>query len=287
MQRYSDYNPITVFVHFFATMLICMFTLNPIVVIITAIGGILLNFAIFGFKEYKRYLFYAALFSVYTVINPIFSHKGATVLLFINDIPITLQSLVYGGFSALLIVSVLIWFKVFTDIFSSDKIMYIISRISKKAALIISMAIRFIPLFLRKYKSVRQSLKAVGKYNTDNIIDRIKSEISVFDIVLSSVIENGIITADSMSARGYDTNRRSSFYPFYIKRSDVVFIAVTVFLFFVTVIFLKDTDTAFYPYFSFGNVKNAGYFTYSVMAFLPFFLELIGSTLWKLYQSKI
>ena len=81
-------------------------------------------------------IFVILLFLVSSLINPLFNQNGMTVLLFINDTPITLEALVYGIFSSLTLVSVIVWFFTFSSVMTSEKIIYIFGRISPKTALV-------------------------------------------------------------------------------------------------------------------------------------------------------
>lgn len=82
-----------------------------------------------------------------SLANPLFIHNGETVLFFMNDNPITLEAIIYGGVSSLMIVGVLLWCRCYGAILTTDKFLYLFGRLIPKLGLILSMAFRFIPLF--------------------------------------------------------------------------------------------------------------------------------------------
>ena len=102
-----------------------------------------------------------------------------------------------------MIVSVLYWFRTLTHIMTSDKLLYLFGSVSPKLALILSMTLRYIPLFRSQIRKTQQAQKALGLYKEDSIPDNIRGGIRIFSVMVSWALENGVITADSMTARGY------------------------------------------------------------------------------------
>ena len=93
MRDFKGYNPITVFVYYAAVVIVSMFTMNPILHIISFAGGILQ----FGMQKtsdkIRTHIWYMILGLILALIRPLFSHNGATVLFLINDNPITKEAL--------------------------------------------------------------------------------------------------------------------------------------------------------------------------------------------------
>lgn len=121
-----------------------------------------------GLKQYLPYLF---IFIITALLNPLISHNGKTVLFVLNDNPITLEALLFGINSAGMILAVLLWFRCFSKIMTSDKLLYIFSAFSPKAALILSIALRYVPLFFKKRREISDSAKGMGIFKADNVPD--------------------------------------------------------------------------------------------------------------------
>ena len=89
MRRFSDYNPIAVAVYFLCAAGTVMFSMNPVIILLSLIGAVVLLVTRNGSRERGCLLSLAAAFVILALINPIFSHNGVTVLFVLNDIPFT------------------------------------------------------------------------------------------------------------------------------------------------------------------------------------------------------
>lgn len=290
MQSFENYNPIVVTVYFLATAGIAMFSMNPIILILSLLGALLLYFLRNGRRNVRTHLFSFGLFLVMALINPLVSHNGITVLFVMNDNPITLEALVYGVMTAVMIVSVLYWFNSFSQIMTSDRLLYIFGALSPKLALILSMALRYVPLFGSQYKKVKQTQQTLGLYKEDNIVDSIKGGLRVFSIMITWALENGIITADSMTARGYGTGRRSRFSLFSFRRQDICLLVLSLSLAVITLWGIGSQEFIYYPAIVIPKMTPAGYagyMSYGVLILLPAIIEVKEALKWKYLRSKI
>jgi len=292
VRGFGDYNPIAVFVSIMSCAGIAMFTLNPVMITLSLVGAVSLWFVRLGTHSMKSHLLYAAMLVVLPLLNMLMSHQGATPLLVINDNPITLESLVYGVLSAAMLVSVLYWFRSFSRIMTSDKILYLLGRISPRLALIVSMALRFIPHFGRQAKKIDNARRVMGLYREDNIVDSAKGKLSVFSILITWGLENGITTADSMTARGYGTAHRTSFSVFRFRRSDAVLTAATLLLLAGCVCGMAfgGGEYACYPVLSgipWDVCSLIVYVCYGLMAMLPTIIEAEVKIRWHSLRSTI
>ena len=292
MRGFGDYNPIAVFVCLMSCAGIAMFTFNPVIIILSLAGAAVLWFVRMGRDNMKSHLLYAAMLAVLPLLNMLVSHRGATVLLVVNHNPVTLESLVYGILSAMLLVSALYWFRSFSQIMTSDRILYLLGRISPRLALVVSMALRFIPLFGRQAKKIDNAQRVMGLYKEDNIVDTVKGKLTVFSILVTWGLENGITTADSMTARGYGTARRTSFSLFRFRRSDGILTAVTLMLLggCIAGIARGGADFSCYPEISdvpCGAGSLMVYICYGIMAMLPTIIEAEVKIRWHSLKSAI
>ena len=292
MTAFHDYNPLSLLFYFAAVLIIVMFCMNPIIIGLSLFGALM--FCIFSksVKSIKTHLFFICLLFITAIINPIFYHNGVTVLFVMNNNPITLESLIYGVSSGVMIVSVLYWFCSFSHVFTSDKLQYVFGAFSPKLSLIFSMTLRFIPLFGRQAKRVSATQKAMGLYKEDNIIDSVKGGANVFSVMVTWALENGIITADSMAARGYNTGRRSFYARYRFRKADVLLTVFTALLFAVviTALALKKLQFTYYPAISLGEsgiLGTAAYIAYGILVMLPAIIDLGGNMRWKYLISKI
>jgi len=292
MTHLNRFNPIVIFLYFLATSLLAAFGTDAVITLIFLSGSLCLFLVVNEKNSLSKHISCLILFLISALINPVFNHRGVTPLVFINDNPVTLEALLYGVFMAATVVAVIYWYFVFSSVMTADRLIYIFGLLSSKAALLFSMALRYIPLFVRQHKKVRDSQKALGLYNDGNIVDRFKGSLRVFSVMVTWGLENGIITADSMNARGFNEKKRTSFSFFSFGFYDFVLLLLTVVLSSVTVYgkISGITGTQFYPEFIIGriNLKNVLiYSSFFVLTFLPSIIELGERLRWKYLMSKI
>lgn len=292
MRSFENYNPITLALYFLLMSSVIMFSQNPVLLLIGFFGA--MSYFLVRNKEntLKTHLFYLAVFLLLTLINPLTSHRGKTVLFFVNDSPITLEAIIFGAVSAGMIVTVLYLFKIFSSIMTRDRLLYVFGRLSPKVALILSMGIRYIALFKERARKITDSQRALGLYRDDNILDRIKCDLRVFSILITWALENGIITANSMEARGYGKARRTHYLLFKFTLGDIIILSLTLLFsaFTLTALFLGRLDFVFYPAVKLAplNIFSiSAYISYGILSFLPTFNEIGEKLRWSYLQSKI
>ena len=290
MRSFSDYNPIAVFIFYVCVIVPVMFCVNPVLSCISLAGALAVLFARQGRKAAKKLIF--LIFPVIgAVINPLFVHKGTTNLFILNNNPVTLESVLYGLVMGMLISSTILWFSSFNSIMTSDKLLYIFGAASPKIALILSMALRYIPLYGQQVKKVRQAQQVMGLYKEDNAIDKIRAGARIFSVMVSWALENGVITADSMTARGYGTCRRTRFSIFRWFMQDKMLIAVSAVLtaLLIAVMAFKGLDYTWYPGIAVpdgGILQSAAYAAFAVLVIIPTYLQLKEEARWRSLQQQ-
>lgn len=289
MRSLKSCHPLAQAVYFLSLLLCAMFCSNPVMQIISLAGGAL--FFLTVSRSVKVHLCMLGLFTVMALLNPLFSHRGATVLFVMNDSPVTLEAFFYGIFSACAAVSVLYWFMCFSRIMTTDRLLYVFGFLSPKLALVLSMALRYVPLLTGFAKKINASQKALGLYREANAIDSIRGGTRVFSALATWALENGIITADSMAGRGYGVGKRSFFSNYRFRAADLAVTAVSLALGAAVFwgICAGKVSFAFYPTISPPDISSAAlfYVLFAVLSFLPFFLEVGESIKWNCLKSKI
>jgi len=292
MKAFDDYNPIAIFIYYAAIISLSMITMNPIIILLSAVGAFVTFFIRNKLSGVSSHLFFLLMFAVTVIINPIFNHNGVTVLIVVNDNPITLEAILYGVASGLMIIGIIYWFRTFSQIMTSDKLLYLLGSLSPKFALILSMTLRYIPLFEKQTQKVIHAQQALGLYRDNDLAGKIRGGIRVFSVMVTWVLENGVITSDSMTARGYGIKKRTHFSIFKFKRQDIVLTLTTLMLFasVLTGILSGAVDFEFYPMIVKAEtniISFITYISYGILAFLPTMIEVEEKIRWKYLKSKI
>ena len=293
MKTFERYNPIAVGIYFLAVAILPMLCMSPVILLPSLVGAVSLFMIAVKRNRLKTNLIMLVAVLIMIVINPIYSHKGDTVIFFINDTPFTLEAVLYGVAAALTVAVTVYWFRSFSEIMTEDKLMYIFGRISPKLALTLSMALRYVSLFTARIRKTVQAQKANGLYKTDSITDSMKSGARVFSVNVTWALENGVVTASSMRARGYGCGRRTSFTVFRFRGRDAAMLAVTLILLSLSVVgvAMGGADVEFYPRFTVSFGLDAAtlltFIPYTALCFVPIFIEMEERLKWSFLLSRI
>lgn len=292
MRSLERYNPLLTFFYFLAVSFPVMFSINPLLLTLSLLGALTLFFVKNGRKNARLHLLLFSLFVVITLLNPLFQHNGVTVLFILNGNPVTMEAILYGMTAGAMTVCILYWFRLLSQMMTNDKYLYVFGRFSAKLALLLSMALRFVPLFGKRMHTIRMTQKALGLYRDKTLIDTIRAEARVFSIMITWALENGIHTADSMEARGYGIGKRTSFAIFRFRPSDGVLLCVILLCFSATMVGLATgiLDFQFYPRLiphTHSVFSALTYAAYGILAFLPTILEMEERIQWHCLRSKI
>lgn len=170
--------------YFLFLLLAAMFLSNPVIAVITLLGALLARKSLqIKAKSFSEVIFYWLLLILIALTNPLFSHNGATVLFFLNRAPITLEALVYGVVLGVTVIGVLFWCQCYSRVFTSDKSLYLFGRVIPKLSLVLTMAIRFLPLLKRQAEKVSMAQKAMGLYSSEGFADRVRAHFRIMTAV--------------------------------------------------------------------------------------------------------
>ncbi len=290
MKSFSEYNPIAIFVFYVCALIPAMFSQNPVLISISLVSGILYYCIKNGRKSYKgAWMLLLPLTGL--IVNPLFSHNGANILFFLNNNPITLESALFGLSSGAAIAATLFWLASFTKIMTSDKLLYIFGSVSPKLALILSMTIRYIPLFQKQIEKTNKAQKAMGLYKDDTAIDKIRGGIRVVSVMVTWALENGVITADSMTARGYGIGKRSRFAIFSWRKADYMLLAASLTLGLTSCVpmFSGQLSYTWYPLVCEPSsaIKYISYVCFAILSLIPDYLQIKEEAKWRSLTSVI
>lgn len=293
MNRFFECHPAVSALYFLSVLLVTMFTANPILLALTLLGGVAFCATMESKKtSFKNLAFYVPLFIMIALTNPLFSHNGVTPLFFMNGNPITLEAILYGIDIATMLIAVMYWFKCFNYIMTSDKLLYLLGKVSPKISLVVSSALRFIPLLKEQAKKIRQTQKAMGLYTSDSWLDKLRGTLRVYSSLITWSLENAVDTGSSMKGRGYGLKGRSHFALFHFTCADRILLAIIACLDGIVFysLFVGKLNFAFYPRISileFGIYTLPAMIAFGLLSFLPFILEVKENMQWTYYRSKI
>ncbi|HBT64183.1 MAG TPA: hypothetical protein DEB10_05935 [Ruminococcaceae bacterium] len=292
VRSFSTFHPVSFLIYFICVIVIVMFAGNPVFYILSLIGAV----GFYAFQAKRRFwhdlLFYILAFIIIALANPLLSHKGMTILFFLNDNPITFEAIAYGVALAAMMIATLCWFQSFSVIMTSDKLFHLFGRAVPGLSIILSSALRYIPLFRSQSKKIMNLQTAMGLYSKGSYIDGASGTMRVFSAMVTWSLENAIDTADSMKARGYGQPGRTLFSIFRFRLRDLQLIIVSVILFAITILGIAFgySEFSFYPKLSTISVAPEAiicYAAYGLFALLPLLYEIKENIRWIYCKSKI
>lgn len=293
MKTFGQYHPAVLLSYFLAELVVAMFVTNPVLQLGALLGGTLFCGMLISRRAFGSDLaFYLPMLLLVAVTNPLFSHNGVTPLFFLNGNPVTLEAILYGVAIAVMVIGVMLWCRCYSEVMTSDKFLYLFGRVVPKLSLVLSMTLRFVPMFRRQMHKVSAAQKAMGLYASSSVVGKVQSALRVFTAMITWSFENAMDTAASMKARGYGSKNRTNFSLFRFRAADGVLLAVCAALL-GTVLIGTATGAVtfyFYPRISVLPTTSAAwavYLAYGVLSFLPFILELKEVLVWRFCVSSI
>jgi len=222
---FSGYHPVINFGYFVAVLLFSMFILHPVFLLVSLFAAFVYSGILKGWlKALKSALLCLPVIIIVMLINPLFNHYGVTILFYLNNgNPITMESIVYGIFMGITLITVFIWFSCYSKVMTSDKFIFLFGRIIPALSLILSMVLRFVPKFIAEIKVISNGQKCIGRdLSNGSIFERARHGVTILSIMITWALENAIETADSMKARGYGLKGRTAFSIYRFDRRDAV-----------------------------------------------------------------
>lgn len=284
----SLYHPLVSFTYFVAVIAGTLLFIHPIFVMVSLLCAILAAALINGRKTVLATLgFGVPMFFFIALANPLFNHRGATILFYLFDNPVTKEAIIYGIVSAGMMFAAVVWFTCYNTVVTSDKFIYIFGRILPSIALIVSMTLSLIPRLMAQIKIIADSQRSIGlDWKSGSLKQRIRSGARVLSILVSWALEDAVITADSMRARGYGQHKRSTFSIFRFGKKDAKMMVLIILLFAAEIFaYISGRGSMeFYPAIWMPELDWIDiliYISYIILGILPSVIQMKEDLKWK------
>jgi len=295
MNEFRTYHPIVNFLYFVFVIGFGCFFVHPLYLGIWFVSGFVYSIVLNSKNSIAKNLIYMLpMIIIMALINPLFNHRGITVIgYFPNGNPLTLESVLYGVVTSVMIAGVICHFSSYNRVMTSDKFIYLFGKVIPSLSLIFSMTLRFVPRFSSQLKVVANAQKCMGRdVSKGGMIKRARNGLNILSVMTTWALENAIDTADSMKSRGYGIPGRTAFSLFRFDKRDCVALVWIVFLAMYTLAgsLMGVTDFEYFP-----CMKRAEVSVYSITVFVsylllciyPLTIEIREVIRWKFLKSKI
>ena len=284
---FSSFHPIVGLLFFVLVLGFTMFFMHPVCLGISLVCALAYSARLEGGRTLvgqMRYMLPLLLFTA--LLNPLFNHRGATVLFQLpNGSSITLEAVAYGGAAAGMLLAVVVWFRCFGAVITSDKFLYLLGRISPSLSLLLSMAFRFVPRFRTHMQDVSRAQPDAGG------AQKLRGVLLAFSATVTWALENAMETADSMKGRGYGLPGRTAFSVYRFTRRDGAALACLLATGAMVIAgsLLGGTQFQFYPTLS-GPLTapfSLGVFAaFSLLCLFPLLTDLWEDLKWSYFLSR-
>ena len=292
---FAEYHPTVNLLYFTLVIAFSMWITHPLAQGVALICAIAYVISVDGKKSIGFLVkFCLPMVLLTSLINPLFNHKGVTVLgYFYGGNPLTLESILYGAASGLMLTTVLLWFSSFSRVMTSDKLIYLFGKIAPALSLIFSMSLRFVPKFKKQMQIVTEAQKCIGRdVSKGKLWQRFRTASLILSVMITWALENAIETADSMKSRGYGLKNKSAFSIYRVSERDIYALLWLGFcgLLLVVGTILKVFEFRYFPsvrYDAIDRVRILFYFVYFGLCVTPVMLNVGEERKWKTMYSKM
>jgi len=294
MTWFPALHPAAMLCWFLPVIGLTVFAASPVLAAVSLAASLLTLVCLERGRIWRTLGWYLIIFIALTAANPFFVRRGATPLLFINGNPVTLEALAAGAVLAGQLLAALTWFRCLGAILPAGGWLNMLGRKLPKTGLLLSMSLRSVPLFIRRFAAIREVQRALAPER-----GRLKTAAAVFSAAVTWSLEQAMMTGDTLRARGYGSKLqfsrtelagRFSIY----RRAAVDRVAAVWFLLAAagTAVLLGAGGLAveFYPSIALPAVSwraAAGYLLFGLLVCWPVIFEIWGWLRWRYALSKI
>ena len=287
--EFSSFHPWVNLIYFILAIGITMFSQSPCFLVATMIMAWIYSITLNGVKQIKMNAA-VTIWSVvvFSIVNALFSHNGATALFYISGNRITLEAMIYGASVSLMFAAIVIWFSCFNVIMTAEKLIYIFGKAAPVLGLTLSMIFRYIPLLKARFQEIRLGQACLGR-NMDKekgFVAKTRQFGKEISILISWSLESSIEGADSMEARGYGLRGRTSFHLYRFIPRDTICLSVML-LFAAGAVFgvyKGKAQALFYPVYeapAFDGAAAISLACFMAMLAVPFVIDVYDEVRWK------
>lgn len=287
---FSKCHPAVNFLFFAGAIGMSVVIQHPAYLLAGVITGGIYYLLLNGVKGWKTMAGLVPMFVILTVVNPLLNTRGITPLFTLFGRPYTLEALCYGAALAGMFVIMMLWFGCYNKVLTGDKFTSLFGNWIPSVSLLLVMVFRMVPNLVRKAKQMIGARKSIGKGAGASATgkEKLSDGMTVLGALTGWALEGGIVTGDSMRARGYGTAKRTSFAIYRMTPTDWALLAIMGVLLGLTVAAAcrGAFDARFVPAVELA-APSWGLAAYTCYLLIPTALHIKEKIQWHISRSKI
>lgn len=282
--RFHSYHP-AITLMFFAAVVFCALTwTHPVLIAVSLTAASTYAISLAGSRGAHWIigcLIFALLWGAWFAT---YNHFGVTPLAETPDGNfLTLEAILSGLDEGLRLAATILWLFCAVQVFTADKIIYLLSRISPKLSLLVAVAFRAVPMTASHAGSIKGAQSGIGRGPSQgkSIIHKLRYLIGRISALVTWCIDRALVMSDSMRSRGSLLPHRSAYSLYRFDMRDrgmflmlVALIALCIMATILSAAYMQINPVievpAFTPFFALVLVG------YLAFCFLPTIMDLIN-----------
>ena len=129
MRFFGNLHPAVSMAYFVLVLGLTLACMHPVTVVLSFLGASWFSIWLRGWRAYGHTMrFVGPMFLLIALANPLFNHRGVTMLFTINHLWYTLEAMCYGLVSGCSLCAVIMWFTCYQEVMTSDKFLYLFGK---------------------------------------------------------------------------------------------------------------------------------------------------------------
>ena len=290
--EFARYHPAINLLYFTAVLTGTILFRQPVFLCLSYVCAFLYLLKLRGLRALIPGLGLLPLALLYALWYGSYHHFGLTVLgvNFIGN-QVTLESFLCGGTWAMVCVAVVLWMGCVHAVFTTDKIVYLLGRVSPHLSLYLSILLRTVPRLNKQRQRIELAQRGIGRgKGQGNIFQRMRNALRRGSILLTWLIEGIVTTSDSMRCRGCSLRGRTAYSLYRFDGRDRSFVIGLCSLVCVLLmaLLLDQTMIRFAPQVVMMPITPMSclfYAAWAALCLLPPVLELLGARRFRHLQQ--
>ena len=281
-RAFHSCHPAVNMLYFLIVLLFGMLFYHPVLLGIAFICAFSCSMLFCGSKTLRRFVtFLLPTWVLVALVNTLFNHYGVTTLFLLpGGNRVTLEAVCHGLAVGGMVVTVLLWFTCDNAVVTTDRFLHVFGTRLPTAALLVSMTLRFLPLYARRLQKIRAAQTGVAGAGG------VRGAVHALGILTTWSLENAVETADSMKGRGYGLRGRTHYARYVWTRRDTLLTVWCLAAFAVVLagLLCGQTTANYNPVITFADRTAFTWILYAVYAILcgtPLILEGTEGRVWN------
>ena len=281
--RFDSYHPFLNLLFFTAVIAFTIWWTHPAFLAVSYACAFIYSVKLRGLKSFILNLVLIPLAILWGVWFATHTHFGITVLgntIIGNNI--TYESLVFGMVQGFMLVSVVMWLSCVFAVFTTDKVVYLLGRVSPRLSLMLAIVLRAVPVVADRSKRIGIAQKGIGMgVGQGNLWRRLVHFVHHVSALITWSMDRFMEMAESMKSRGSRLRGRTAFslYRFDNRDRSLALLLVVLITVCVDAAAFGQTFMLYSPEIVANRPTVATFLflvAFFVLCILPFVLQVIG-----------